>query len=221
MGIPERKEREREQRRNDIIDAAENIFFTNGMDHSTMDDVAEEAELSKGTLYLYFKSKEDIQFAIFMRGSGILLNMMKERLSEHKSGYENLLELAEISVEFSGRYKEYFQFFLFFQSSNMENMNIQQEQLEKYLIEQSPLAMVNDCVKKGIEDGSLRSDIPQDIFAATLWSQLLGVLIVINYKSNVYNMFGIDTGDVVKTHLELVSNGGKGEGEKGRRGEGE
>jgi TetR/AcrR family transcriptional regulator len=210
MGIAERKEREKEQRRNDIIDAAEKIFFTKGMDHSTMDDVAEEAELSKGTLYLYFKSKEDIQFAIFMRGSGILMNMMKDRLSEHKSGYENLLELAEISIEFSKRYKEYFQFFLFFQSSNLENMNIQQKQLEKYLMEQSPLAMVSDCVRKGIEDGTLRSDIPPDVFAATLWSQLLGVLIVINYKSNVYKMFGIDTGDVIETHLELVSNGGRG-----------
>jgi TetR/AcrR family transcriptional regulator len=50
MGITERKEREKEQRRNAIIDAAEKIFFTKGMDNSTMDDVAEEAELSKGTL---------------------------------------------------------------------------------------------------------------------------------------------------------------------------
>jgi len=216
MGIPERKEREKEQRRNDIIDAAEKIFFTKGMDQSTMDDVAEEAELSKGTLYLYFKSKEDIQFAIFRRGAEILMNMMKERLSEHKSGYENLLELAEITVEYSKRYKEYFQFFLFFQSSNLENMNIQQEQLEKYLMEQSPLALVYECVQKGIEDGSLRSNIPLNLFAATLWSQLLGVLIVINYKSNVYNMFGIDSGDVVKTHLELVSNGGRRRSDKGR-----
>ena len=209
MGIAERKEREKEQRRNDIINAAEKIFFTKGMDQSKMDDVAEEAELSKGTLYLYFKSKEDIQFAIFMRGAEILLKMMKEQLSGHKSGYENLLELAEVTIEYSNKYREYFQFFLFFQSSNLENMNIQQAQLEKYLMEQSPLAVVYECVQKGIEDGSLRADIPLNLFAATLWSQLLGVLIVINYKSNVYNMFGIDTADVVKTHLELVSNGGR------------
>lgn len=210
MGIAERKEREKEQRRNDIIDAAEKIFFTKGVDHSTMDDVAEEAELSKGTLYLYFKSKEDIQFAIFLRGAGILLDMMKEHLSDQKSGYENLLEMAEISIEYSKRYRDYFQFFLFFQSADLETLNIEQAQIEKTIIEQSPLALVIDCVKKGIEDGSLRPDIPLDVFAATLWSQLLGVLIVVNYKSNVYRMLGVDVNDIIKTHLELVSRGGVG-----------
>ena len=58
MGITERKEREKLQRREDILNAAERVFFSKGHKNSTMDDVAEEAELSKGTLYLYFKSKE-------------------------------------------------------------------------------------------------------------------------------------------------------------------
>ena len=59
MGIAERKERERQQRREEIIKAAEEIFFSRGTESATMDEVAERAELSKGTLYLYFKSKED------------------------------------------------------------------------------------------------------------------------------------------------------------------
>ena len=58
MGIQERKEREKLQRREDIIDAAEKVFFKKDLDSATMDDVANEAELSKGTLYIYFKSKK-------------------------------------------------------------------------------------------------------------------------------------------------------------------
>ena len=64
MGISERKEREKEQRRKDIIDSAEKVFFEKGLNNSTMDEVAKQAELSKGTLYLYFKSKEEIHFEI-------------------------------------------------------------------------------------------------------------------------------------------------------------
>ena len=86
MGIAERKEREKEQRRNDIIDAAERIFFKNGAENSTMDDVAREAELSKGTLYLYFRSKEDLQFAISVRGSDILTDMLDQSITFEKSG---------------------------------------------------------------------------------------------------------------------------------------
>ena len=216
MGISERKKREKEQRRNMIIDAAQKIFFKKGIENSTMDDVAREAELSKGTLYLYFKSKEDIQLAIAMRGSDILKVMMHKRLSDHKTGFENLLELAETAINFSGKHRHYYEFFLFFHIADYDQLNLEKSRVIKYLTEQSPLAIVLECVKKGITDKSLRSDIPADIFAATLWSQILGVLIVINYKKNIYKMFGIDPGDIIKTHLELVSNGGRGRRERKR-----
>src|SRR4030042_2565831 len=209
MGITERKEREKEQRQNLIIDAAERIFFKKGIDNSTMDDVAGEAELSKGTLYLYFKSKEDIQLAIAIRGSDILKEMMRKRLSDNKTGYENLLELAEISIDFSSKHKHYYEFFLFLRIARFDKLNIDESRFRKYLIEQSPLTIVHECVVKGITDKSLRSDIPSNVFAATLWSQLLGVLIVINYKKKIYKMFGLNAEDIIKTHLKLVSTGGK------------
>ena len=40
MGIAERKEREKEQRRNNIIDAAESVFFSKGIENATMDEIA-------------------------------------------------------------------------------------------------------------------------------------------------------------------------------------
>ena len=67
MGIAERKEREKQLRREEIVLAAEKIFFSKGFDPSTMDDIAEEAELSKGTLYLYFKNKEELYASLSLR----------------------------------------------------------------------------------------------------------------------------------------------------------
>jgi AcrR family transcriptional regulator len=72
MGIAERKEREKQQRREEIIRAAEQVFFSKGFDRSTMDDVAEKAELSKGTLYLYFASKEDLHMAVARKSIHLL-----------------------------------------------------------------------------------------------------------------------------------------------------
>ncbi|MFX1452616.1 MAG: TetR/AcrR family transcriptional regulator, partial [Promethearchaeota archaeon] len=53
-----RREREKEQRREDIIDAAEKLFLTQGFENTTMKQIANEAEYSKGTLYNYYKSKD-------------------------------------------------------------------------------------------------------------------------------------------------------------------
>lgn len=210
MGIAERKERERAQRRNDIIDAAEKVFFSKGFDKSSMDEVAAEAELSKGTLYLYFKSRDDLRFAIFMRGLDILMNMMKEIVEDAEDGYTNLTGMAGTFIRFSHEYPDYFKLFMHFESSHMHSLNIDQEQLQVYLREQSPLAVVKDQVVKGINDGSLRDDLPPEVFSATLWSQLLGVLIILNYKTDLYEIFNLTAAEILQTHLELVSRGGLG-----------
>ena len=67
MGIQERKERERERRRQQIIVAAKRVFSDKGFNKATMEDIAKEAELSPGTLYLYFKNKEDLYASLSLR----------------------------------------------------------------------------------------------------------------------------------------------------------
>ena len=56
-----------EERKDQILNAAEEVFNQKGLDNARMDDIAEETGLSKGTLYLYFKSKDDLIAAILDR----------------------------------------------------------------------------------------------------------------------------------------------------------
>jgi AcrR family transcriptional regulator len=67
MGIKERKEREREMRRQQIMVAAKRVFTQSGYEKSTMEDIAREAELSPGTIYLYFKSKDELYASLCLR----------------------------------------------------------------------------------------------------------------------------------------------------------
>ncbi|MGD8251074.1 MAG: TetR/AcrR family transcriptional regulator [Desulfobacterales bacterium] len=67
MGIQERKQREREIRRQQIMVAAKRIFTQKGYEKSTMEDIATEAELSPGTLYLYFRSKDELYASLCLR----------------------------------------------------------------------------------------------------------------------------------------------------------
>ena len=58
MGITERREREKSERRRKIIDCAREVIFTQGIQKVNMEDIARKAELSKATVYFYFDSKE-------------------------------------------------------------------------------------------------------------------------------------------------------------------
>ncbi len=64
--IQKRKERERNQRIHSILIAAKKVFFLNGYFKATMDEIALEAEISKPTVYSYFKSKEDLFFQLMV-----------------------------------------------------------------------------------------------------------------------------------------------------------
>jgi len=74
-----------DERKVQIINAAEDVFTRKGFDQARMDDIAEETGLSKGTLYLYFKSKDDLIIAIldrmFQREFRQLENLNQEGLS--------------------------------------------------------------------------------------------------------------------------------------------
>ncbi|PKL67818.1 MAG: hypothetical protein CVV28_03575 [Methanobacteriales archaeon HGW-Methanobacteriales-1] len=72
MSTASRKEREKAARRNDIISAAEELFFSNNYDNVSMNDIAKKVELSKATLYLYFDNKESLFFVIVLQGIKIM-----------------------------------------------------------------------------------------------------------------------------------------------------
>ena len=100
MGIKERKERERGRRRQQIMVAAKRVFSKKSFNKATMEDIAKEAELSPGTIYLYFKNKEELFASLSLR----ILQYMSIRL-EHvhnekdKAPKEKLKALKEALYE--------------------------------------------------------------------------------------------------------------------------
>jgi AcrR family transcriptional regulator len=209
MGIAERRQREKEQRRNDIVDAAERIFFSQGMENATMDDVAEEAELSKGTLYIYFKSKEDLYLAITKRGLDILTKMFEKASAKASKGIEKIYAIGQAYRDFSKKHTDYFQAMAYFDlrvkeiSDESPNARLSIDQGEKVL------TICAEAIQCGIEDGTIRSDIDPKKAAIVLWGQTNGILqIILNKGKHMKNMlktFGFKTLDeIIVYSFEMI-----------------
>ena len=78
MGIMERKLREKEQRIQEILNAARILFINKGYSSTTMLDIAQESELSRRTIYLYFKSKEEISYHVMNDAYALLLSRLQD-----------------------------------------------------------------------------------------------------------------------------------------------
>ena len=170
MGIIERKEREREHRREDIITAAQKIFFSKGLPSATMDEIAETAELSKGTLYLYYKSKEDLFLAVAMRGSEIMYNMFVEATVQGKPLLQRLEDLGDAYYAFFKNHRDYFRMYQYFENPQFHKQ-VSAEMLGTCKMnDQRSWSLVVSLIQQGINEGLVESDIDPAQAAIILWS---------------------------------------------------
>ena len=103
-----------------ILNAAEKIFESVGFDNTKMDDVAKQAGMSKGSIYFYFQSKENLYMAITYRGMHKLNDLMYNCLNEHKNnkGAQGVVGLLETYIDFAEDYPLYIECLLDYMSIN-------------------------------------------------------------------------------------------------------
>ncbi len=205
MGITERKEREKEQRYNDIVDAAERVFFSKGRHLATMDDVAKEAELSKGTLYLYFKNKEDLYLAINLRGFKILREKFERAAATEQIGLKKTKAIGEAYYQFYSEYPKYFEALIYFES---HDMTLQDENsIAATCAEEGhrALEILIDALKTGIADGSIRPDIDPVHTAIILWGQSSGIIQLLSLKGeHLSNFHRVSLSEIMDAFYGLI-----------------
>lgn len=106
MAIKDRKEREREERRRQILDAALQVFSRKGYEKTTMDEIAEKAELSKGVLYYYFHNKEDLFYELIIRESEKFYLKAFEKIKDMKDHREVFSTLFNFHISYFKDKKE-------------------------------------------------------------------------------------------------------------------
>ena len=207
MGITERKEREKQQRREEIIQAAEEVFFSKGFENSTMDDIAERAELSKGTLYLYFKSKEDLHMAVAQKAI-VLLNSITSAVKEVSgNAVEKLLYMGRACIKFSNSHPDHMKAIMTLEGFELQSISYTVEEMQDLIYKESPVGMVIQIVEQGVGEKLIRSDIPPPLIAHTLWMQVLSVIRFVIMKKSLFDMLDLSPAKVYESHFELVLNG--------------
>jgi TetR/AcrR family transcriptional regulator len=153
-----RKQREREQRRNGLIDAAEKLFFEKGYDNVTMDEIADEAEVNKALLYYYFKSKEALFFAVDLRGVRILHGLYLKCSNLDVDGYTKIKSMIQSLFEFSKDYPDYFRIYRY---AGTERFQMSDNEDAKEIVDLTTgiWRLMVEAILQGMKDGTIRKDV--------------------------------------------------------------
>ncbi len=204
MGIAERRERDKRRRRHEIIDAAEEVFFSKGIDAATMDDVANAAELSKGTLYLYFPSKEDLYHAIALRGMEIMHGRFKDMVEQGGTGLEQIQRIGTVYFEFYKTYPNYFEAVLFHEHAEID---VEEADPTALMCLQEGLnvhQLMAQVIQTGMEDGSLRADLDPVKTSLMLWGTATGVIQIINTRNDLLGQMGMDSNSLYEYYIQTM-----------------
>jgi len=107
MTIATRKQREKEEMRTLILEAAKKIFLEKGYDQASIRNIAEQIEYSPGTIYLYFKEKDEIFHALHQEGFGKLLQSMAP-LQFVADPFERLKAMGRVYIDFAMNNKDFY-----------------------------------------------------------------------------------------------------------------
>lgn len=169
MTLEERRQREKDLRRESAVNTACKLFSSKGYERVSMDEIANEAELSKTTLYSYFKDKESLLLAVVMHGSKIFRAILTEQEGRMQNEGVNFRGIKTAWEQFALLYPEHAQCRVYFRSGRFDlsfdtDTNDDAKQILEYTEEFFEKGVLE--VKNGIENGIFRSDINPDAVIA-------------------------------------------------------
>lgn len=170
-----RRAREKRARRETILDAAARVFGEKGHAHATMDDVAEVAAVSKGTLYLYFKSKDDLFLALTHRPLEAVLAEFERLVTDDSLPGDALLaRLLKAHATVIEAHAPQFRLAMgslcagFEPDPTTPSLGVYTERLR------AVRRTYTSAIERGMADGSLRAELCPRKVASGLWASIFG-----------------------------------------------
>ena len=177
MSIKDRKKREKSARRQAILDAARKVFFEKGFHATTMVQIAEVAELSKGSLYLYFPTKEELYVSILLEGLEILRRRFEKAVRGVEDWERQIRNIGKAYYSFYREEKNYFQILFLLQHGEIASKvsdTLSQACVEKGI---SCLDILCKAIETGMAKGEIKGHNAMEL-AVILWGSLNGIILL-------------------------------------------
>ena len=209
MSILTRRQRERTQRREAILVAAREVFFARGFSNATMGQIAQAAELSKGTLYLYFESKDDLFLALCAQELEGLATRFESIAQEQAPGLTRVEKLLHAYADRAA-------------SKPLHFRAVTESIVSGHAVDASTASLASHqalvrrvvgnvvaCLDAGKQDGTVRADLDSQQAATQLWGGMFGVLILRLRSEEIHKRAAqaVDFDALVPGFIELLCSG--------------
>lgn len=186
-----------------IIEASERLMAQHGLQGLNMNTVAKEAKVAKGTLYLYFNSREEIIGTLALKARKIVLELFQTAVQEEEQAIEQLKALISAYYHFFKKNRLYYELVSFYEiyerTTETPQMRKVYDDITKVLV---------TIVEKGQSNGTIKPTIDPVSLAFSMWGMTIGIMKLIEAKSQLIHVEETTSEDtILQTYLQLFEDG--------------
>lgn len=185
MGTKERRQRERSARREQILEAAKEVFGESGFLNATIEGVAQRAELAVGTLYRYFQSKEELYVSILFEAMALFHEHIEMVRASDKSPDEQLRDIWDFFYDFYIEQPEFYKAFMFLHNEGLQDVISPATLAAINHRARENFHLVSQIIERGVEAGVYRAGLDTRSVVDVLWSLLMGLVQLVETRRNL------------------------------------
>jgi AcrR family transcriptional regulator len=157
--VQTRREEEKEQRRQAIIDAAEHVIAKHGWEDTNFGEIAKRSRLSRSLVYFYFPDREDLFHAVCDRGLTKMLRRFEAAVAKQDTGLEQIMAIGRAYLAFSQAEPLHFEILSRMQAQETDPATVSDTVKSADERGRSCLMLVAQALGAGLADGSIRKGI--------------------------------------------------------------
>ena len=198
-----RKRESPESRKSQIIAAADLVLLEVGIDRFTVDQVIERAKIAKGTVYNYYKNKDEMLAELATKGLDIMQQHFVDSTKKHANWVDKIRAICLACYEFYEKYPKYFELISYMERPDF-NINIQGYLKLSFDFQK----FTSSLIVAGQEQGEIRKSLEPMMVNYILWACCVGVVQFVESKKKLLkNHHEIDRQQMVNTFADMITQG--------------
>lgn len=181
--------------RRNILDAADKLFCKNGVEKTTMEQLASEAGYSKPTLYGYFKDKDEVYFALVLEFMEKIVFKVDKAIDENTAFSDTFTKICQDVFRLATRYSLYFEGLIGTINVNIKADDTPQIYKDIYHLGEALNEKLIALLQQGKDEGIINIALDNSAILLFVWSSVAGIIRMINHKKDYLKMLQLNEKD--------------------------
>jgi AcrR family transcriptional regulator len=190
-------------RKQQILLAAEIVLLKDGLQNFTIDQVIAHAQIAKGTVYKYYKTKDQLLAELSIKSVSMMFEVFKKSVLDQESSISKIRAVCMACYQFYRNSPQYYSLLNYFEQHGNE-----EERAEYLKVSMALQQFIQQIIDEGKKSGEINPNLETQFIDYIIWACCVGVIQFIDSKKSIIpNFKQINQEKLIETFSYIITSG--------------